>query len=723
MRPRSSFVLATAVAFLLATLAWLVPLLPHLRTTYLGALHDPTQLSLSDAMLTSWMLAWASHALQTDPLGLFHANIFHPLPWTLAFSENLLASALLVMPVDLAFGDPVLDHNVLLIASFVLCGVGTAWLVRELGGGLPAAWLAGAIVAFDPFRFATIGHVHALSTHWMPFALLALHRCLRRGRGGVLVALTVLLVTLSSVYYAYFFLLALAVFVPAHWLLGCPAAPGGRARALAGIAAAAVATAIMLLPYMIARDLYALGRDTSEAWFLSARGITYLGGVLSPRDYLMHRYLLGEVTPTVIGPATFVLMLIGLGAGAAADRGGRRTTAAYLAMAVVLALVSMGPLLQWRGGIDPNLPGPWEILVRYVPGFMALRVPIRGCTVPVLAVAVIAAFGAQALWRRAHGPRARAAVLVLLLAIGALESWRPAFDIVRVAWAERAPSPVYRWLAAQPGNDAVVELPIGLPAMDAEYMVMSAAHWRPLVNGYSGFTPTMSFFRNFLFAFPSPSTLRLLHDIGVRWVVAHPSHLPPGKARICDADPAPLAPYLTLAYRDPTACAFEIQGAPPAAPVPPDRAIPLDGVTVSTAAGTDAAAAIDRRLDTHWTEAVDQNAESWLQLDLPAPHTISRLVVELGPHFGEFLRQWRIDTSLDGVTWETAGSERAAVPPLVQLRTEPDRLSTEMRLLTPTPAQHVRLVRLGADKTPSIDLWGNWRTWGVHELQAFETTP
>ena len=49
----------------------------------------------------------------------------------------------------------------------------------------------------------------------MPFALLALERCLRRGRGAVLVAVTTLLVTLSSVYYAYCFGVIVAVFVGA----------------------------------------------------------------------------------------------------------------------------------------------------------------------------------------------------------------------------------------------------------------------------------------------------------------------------------------------------------------------------------------------------------------------------------------------------------------------------------------------------------------------------
>src|SRR5258706_6294902 len=148
MRSRLLFGLATVAAFVVLTLVWAAPLLPIMRTGHLSSVPDPNDLGRADALLTSWMLAWGSHALRTDPLRLFHANIFYPLPWTLAFSENLVASALLVTPIDLAWGDPVLHHNVFLLASFALSGIGTALLVHELGGELPAAWLAGAIVAF-----------------------------------------------------------------------------------------------------------------------------------------------------------------------------------------------------------------------------------------------------------------------------------------------------------------------------------------------------------------------------------------------------------------------------------------------------------------------------------------------------------------------------------------------------------------------------------------------
>ena len=117
-------------------------------------------------------------------------------------------------------------------------------------------------------------------------------------------------------------------------------------------------------------------------------------------------------------------------------------------------------------------------------------------------------------------------------------------------------------------------------------------------------------------------------------------------------------------------------------------------------------------------------SEAWLQIDFPASHTITRLVVELGAHFGEFLRQWRVDTSLDGVTWTPATTERNGVPPLVGLVRDPSHLAQELRLTTPTLARHLRIVRPATDnQLATVDVWLNWTRWGVHELRVFEAPP
>jgi len=48
---------------------------------------------------------------------------------------------------------------------------------------------------------------------------------------------------------------------------------------------------------------------------------------------------------------------------------------------------------------------------------------------------------------------------------------------------------VYREMARQPADSVVLELPLGQPDYDQRAMYYSTVHWRPLVNGYSGFIP------------------------------------------------------------------------------------------------------------------------------------------------------------------------------------------------------------------------------------------
>jgi hypothetical protein len=52
----------------------------------------------------------------------------------------------------------------------------------------------------------------------------------------------------------------------------------------------------------------------------------------------------------------------------------------------------------------------------------------------------------------------------------------------------RAPA-IYHEMARQSAASVVVELPLGQPDFDLRAMYYSTVHWRPVVNGYSGFTP------------------------------------------------------------------------------------------------------------------------------------------------------------------------------------------------------------------------------------------
>jgi len=156
--------------YALLALAATHPLWQHLGDALPGDVGDP--------VLNAYILAWDVHALVVDPMHLFDANIFFPLPGTLAYSENLSGSALLALPLMLLSGEPVLTYNLVFLSSFVLAGAGMYLLVLHITRRRVAAFAAGVAFAFAPYHIASLAHLQLLTIGWLPLLVLALSRLL-----------------------------------------------------------------------------------------------------------------------------------------------------------------------------------------------------------------------------------------------------------------------------------------------------------------------------------------------------------------------------------------------------------------------------------------------------------------------------------------------------------------------------------------------------------------
>ncbi len=175
----------------------------------LSATEDP-----GDPLFIAWTIFWVQHQLFTDPLHLFDANIFYPYSKTLAFSEHMVGSAILALPFRLFTDDPIVVYNLSALLAFILSGYGTYRLALHLTGNRAAAFIAGAIFAFTPFRTYQFGHLHVMNTQWVPFAVLSLIRAFEtRGAAVPLAGLVVfsLLQIFSSGSHGPFFLILMGV--------------------------------------------------------------------------------------------------------------------------------------------------------------------------------------------------------------------------------------------------------------------------------------------------------------------------------------------------------------------------------------------------------------------------------------------------------------------------------------------------------------------------------
>src|SRR5436309_9769299 len=197
------------LAYGVIALALFPTVVTHMTNAFAGDLGDtPSQ---------AWILAWDVHALGTNPSHLYDANIFYPFHDVLAYQDSLLGLLPLAAPVLLLTGHAVLAYNLMFLLSFALCAWGAYLLARLLVGDTRAAFLAGLVYGFSPYRMVHLYHLNLLSGMWIPFALLCWER-VRRGRRRYWlgVGLFFALQALSALYYAAFLAVALVVLLAVH---------------------------------------------------------------------------------------------------------------------------------------------------------------------------------------------------------------------------------------------------------------------------------------------------------------------------------------------------------------------------------------------------------------------------------------------------------------------------------------------------------------------------
>ena len=195
--------------------------------------------------------------------------------------------------------------------------------------------------------------------------------------------------------------------------------------------------------------------------------------------------------------------------------------ALWAATAVVCFWLALGP----RAGLYR--------LVELVPGADLIRVPRRFLLPGALAMTLLTARALGWLRRRRHG----ALLVGAALALFAAES---AFAPLPVAPEPYRRSPLQEWLASQPGEFAIVEVPIDdNPTAATRQMLESVWHWKKLLIGYSGATPPgyRERMQRLAADFPGPAALDELVRLGVRYAIVAESKLTPALERAIGANP------------------------------------------------------------------------------------------------------------------------------------------------------------------------------------------
>jgi hypothetical protein len=373
---------------------------------------------LGDSLLNMWILAWDGEQILAVLSGdvsrlatFFDANIFHPAPLTLAYSEHLLPQAIQILPIYAVTRNPILSYNLLFLSTFVLSGLGMYLLVRELTGRPAAAFVAGLLFAFAPYRIPQSSHLQVLSSQWMPFVLYGLHRyfaAVEEGRtrlrplAGAAAAL--ILQSLSCGYYLLYF----SPFAAGYALWRVAQHRLWRqwkvwAQLAAAAASVLAVTAPFLLPYAVVTSELRFERSRAEVVRFSADVYSYATSFVEQPLWgsLIRGYAKpeGDLFP---GFVTLLLAAIGVWAAVRMTPGGLGRPAA----SALTARDGKPRRRLWRrqegrpvpAGDPPILAGADN---QVVPGRWELNVPRF---VPVLLVAAcvahLAAAAAGLIYRR-----------------------------------------------------------------------------------------------------------------------------------------------------------------------------------------------------------------------------------------------------------------------------------------------------------------------------------
>lgn len=246
------------------------PWVRHLR----DAVFDP-----GDSFLNAWILWWNYHQTFNDPLNLFHANIFYPYQYTLAFSENNYGISLALFPLYALGLRPLTVHGVATLLGFAFSGYGAFRLTRTLTNSTGAALIGSVAFAFVPFRFHHLPHITYLSAGWIPLLLEALVLFVRRPdrKYALWLGVTFFMNGLSCIHWFVLTLLPLgmtAIFL--MWSRSRVADWTIWSRGAAAVGLALIALLPFFIPYLRVSELYGLIRGREETAAYSAELIHWL---------------------------------------------------------------------------------------------------------------------------------------------------------------------------------------------------------------------------------------------------------------------------------------------------------------------------------------------------------------------------------------------------------------------------------------------------------------
>jgi len=568
-----------AIAFLLLALVWTRPLhrylfkgIPYEVEPHAGI--EVVHVSPQDC-LQLYYKYWLFSEFAAGRIPVFSDPYEFALPGARGFTSQQF-------PVSLIFAalrpiSPIFAYNVIILLSFLGCGLFMMMLVRcTIDDGWAAA-LAGLIFCIMPFRLPQLmaGHPNGVVVMFLPLVLYFAHRGLDGKRGSAIAAgLTATAIALMDMQLAYFSAMLISAFVlwrtcsyvVVHWR---PLGPRFVARTLLPRLLLMGVSALPGVIYLVFVKLVVL-----KASAIHGSGVAGSGQIGPALKDIWDITVCGE-RRIYMGPCVLAFAVAGL---------------------ILPCLLKHKRVARWRSDglfwllmvafgmvLSLSLNPPFNRWVDGIPIARLSRTPARAAVITFTGLALLSAQALALLrhwlrrWR--SGPAIGVAVATACMALVIADYWLKGPRGINVL---AVPSPVYHNITTSTDDPRVLAVPIwpGDSSMSSSlfhHITQSRVH---LINGYSPVASAS--YRETVF---EPFSLvnvgqfgsnewAAARAVGVTHVTFHPESFPaPGHVSVFPADLTldrlKQTPGLTwLEHHDPVD-GFRIEDAPDWATAPP----------------------------------------------------------------------------------------------------------------------------------------------------------
>lgn len=446
---------AVVLFYLLIAMLALDALIANFSTTVPGIvqLQASNEIQPSEFDIFFWNLWWVRHAIFDLHVSPLYTNfVVYPYVSPLAGHTLALLWGFLSAPFQVILG-LIPTFNSIVLLAFVLSGIAMYAFVRKHVLRASVALLAGLIFAFTPamIQRASVGHLDKLSIFWLPLCLLLWDKVIetRRWTWAVITGLCLYLSWLTDFQQTMWTLLLLSPYV--LYTLLTPQRYEDTEKSTNFRASVAPWLILVMSAAFIIPALFA-----PLPQLLEANKLNYPPARLEDTAYFAF-HVQNLFTRSDNGDFTIGLLLplLALISVPFIRRDGERWF--WLIVAVGCFVLALGPYLE-IGGTRIDLP--YALLHRLLGS--QYRTPMRFMTPAVLALTILVSltldrtvFHWKGLINRVNTQRALVAGLMLLFI------WD--YDLLKPFPTTAMPDyQAYRSIAQEPGNFAVLELPIGV---------------------------------------------------------------------------------------------------------------------------------------------------------------------------------------------------------------------------------------------------------------------